>query len=66
MDFQDGGHGCHFGFLIGTILALFLSPSHSDASYQVWSQLAFRFRRRGESFKMAAIVAILDFQSEYF
>ena len=34
------------GFLIGTILALFLSTSHPDASYQVWSQLAFWFRRR--------------------
>ena len=26
----------------------FLSTSHPDASYQVWSQLAFRFRRRSE------------------
>ena len=23
IDFQDGGHGGHFGFLIGTILAIF-------------------------------------------
>ena len=23
MDFQDGGHGSHLGFLIGTILAIF-------------------------------------------
>ena len=23
MDFQDGGHGGHLGFLIGTILAIF-------------------------------------------
>ena len=30
------------------ILALFLSTSHPAASYQDWSQLAFRVRSRGE------------------
>ena len=41
----------------------FLSTSHLDASYQVSSQLAFRFRRRIEKwiFKMAAMAATLDF-----
>ena len=24
IDFQDGGHGCHLGFPIGTILAIFV------------------------------------------
>ena len=45
--------------------SFFWSTSHLDDSYQVSSQLAFRFRRRSEKwiFKMAAI---LDFQSEQF
>ena len=42
IDFQDGGH---LGFPIGTILAIFWSTSHPDASYQVSSQLAHRCRR---------------------
>ena len=33
--FPDGGHGDHLGLLIGTILAVFLSKSHTDASHQV-------------------------------
>ena len=43
----------------------FLSTSHPNASYQVSSQLAFRFRRRREKqiFKMAAMAPILDFRS---
>ena len=43
IDFQDGCHGGHLGFPIGMILAsfFFLSISHPNASYQVWSQLAF-------------------------
>ena len=46
----------------------FLSIGHSDASYQVSSQLAFRFRRRSEKkiFKMATMAAILDFRSARF
>ena len=42
----------------------FLSTSHPDASYQVWSQLAFQFRRRSEKyiFEMAVMAAILDFR----
>ena len=45
--FQDGHHGGHLGFLIGMILATF-DLQVLDASYQVLSQLAFRFRRRSE------------------
>ena len=41
IDFQDGGHGGHLGFAIGTMLAIFLSSSHPGASYQVWSLLPF-------------------------
>ena len=41
IDFQDGHHGGYLGFWIGMILAIFLSTSHPDASYQVSSQLAF-------------------------
>ena len=47
----------------------FQSISHPDASYKVSSQLAFGFRRRSEKkkiFKMATMVAILDFQSAWF
>ena len=63
IDFQDG---CHLGFLIGTILAIFISSSHPDASYQFSNQLALWFRKKSEkkSFKMAA--AILDFWSKQF
>ena len=45
IDFQDGGHGGHLGFPIGTILAIFLFTSHPDASYQVLSKLARGCRR---------------------
>ena len=46
----------------------FWSTSHPNASYHVWSQLAFGFRRRSKKsiFKMAAMVAILDFRSARF
>ena len=53
----------------------FLSTSHPDASYNVWSQLAFRFRRRSEKidfqdgfhgghlgFPIGTILAIFDLQ----
>ena len=33
IDFQDGDHGSHLGFLIRRILAIFDLPSHPDASY---------------------------------
>ena len=116
IDFQDGGHGSHLGFPIGTILAMFdlqvtpmlrtkfrvnwhlglgeeaknifsrfppwrpswiydrhdfryfWSTRHPSASYRVSSQLAFRCMRRSEKyiFKMVAMAAILDFQSERF
>ena len=44
-------------------LSYFRSTSHPNASYQVSSQMAFQFRRRSEKkiFKMAVMVAILDF-----
>ena len=46
----------------------FWSISHPNASYQVWSQLAFGYRSRSEKqiFKMAAMAAILDFRSARF
>ena len=45
----------------------FWFTSHSNTSYQVLSQLAFRFRRiRAKiDFKVAAMVAILDFRLEW-
>ena len=66
IDFQDGHH---LGFPIGTILAIFISTSHPDASYQFSNQLALWFRKiskKKKSFMMAAMVAILDFQSKQF
>ena len=42
IDFQDGRH---LGFPIGTILAIFISTSHPDASYQFSNQLALWFRK---------------------
>ena len=47
IDFQDGHHGGHLRFPIATIFAIF-DLRHLNASYQVWSQLASRFRRRCE------------------
>ena len=51
IDFQDGRH---LGFPIGMILAIFISTSHPDASYQFSNQLAIWFRKISEkkSFKM--------------
>ena len=67
IDFQDG---CHLGFLIGTILAIFISTRHPDASYEFSNQLALWFRKiskkKKKSFKMAAMTAILDFRSKQF
>ena len=44
IDFQDG---CHIGFPIGMILAIFISTSHPDAFY-LSNQLAFWFRKISE------------------
>ena len=65
IDFQDGRH---LGFPIGTILAIFISTSHPNPSYQFSNQLALWFRKISEkkSFKMAAMIAILDFRSKQF
>ena len=41
IDFQDGRY---LGFPIGTILAIFISTSHPDASYHFSNQLALWFR----------------------
>ena len=64
-DFQDDHH---LGFPIGTILGIFISTSHPNASYQFSNQLALWFRKISEkkSFKRAAMVAILDFWSKQF
>ena len=40
IDSHISGHGGHPGFPISRILAIVLSTSHSDASYQVSNQLA--------------------------
>ena len=55
IDFQDGHH---LGFPIGTVLAIFISTSYPDASYQFSNQLALWFRKISEkkkSFKMATM-----------
>ena len=74
IEFQDG-HPCgHLRFLIGTILAYFLSISYPDASYRVSIQLVIRsgeevknrFSRRQNSghlgFPIGTILAIFDLQ----
>ena len=65
IDFQHGSYGDHLGFPIGTILAIF-DLSHPNTSNQVSSQLVFPLRRRSSKkiFKMATVVAILDFRSK--
>ena len=45
--FHDGPHRGHLWFMIGTILAIFLSTSHPDASNLV-SKLTIWFRRKSE------------------
>ena len=58
-DFQDGGHGSHLGFPIGTILAIF----YLQVTPMLPTKIQFRRRNDKYIFKMAAI---LDFQSEWF
>ena len=50
IDFQDGCHGGHLGFLMGRILAIFdLQVTLMLPTYTVvQSQKAFQFRRRSE------------------
>ena len=64
-DFQDGHH---LGFPIRTILAIFISTSHPDTSYQFSNQLVLWFRKISEekSFMMADMAAILDLRSKQF
>ena len=47
---------------------LLLDLHHFDTSNEVWSQLAFWFRRKSSEYtlNMAATVTILDFQLERF
>ena len=47
MDFQDGRHGCNFGFPIGKILAIF--DLQVTLMLPTKFQLAFRFRSRSEN-----------------
>ena len=46
--FEQTLNGSQLGFTIGMILAIFDLRVTPNASYQVSSQLAFQFRRRGE------------------
>ena len=48
IDFQDGSHGGHLGFRIGTILAIFDLQVTPMLPSKFGIQLAFRFRRRSE------------------
>ena len=61
IDFQDGRH---LGFPICMILAIFISTSHPDASYQFSNQMAIWFSKISEkkSFKMA----VMDFGAKQF
>ena len=60
---EEEGKNRFSRFPVGTILAIFISTSHPEASYQFSIQIALRFRIISEirSFKMAAMTAILNF-----
>ena len=72
IDFQDGRH---LGFPIGSILAIFISTSHPNPSYQFSNQLALWVRKISEKkvfqdgrhdghlgFPIQTILAIFDLQ----
>ena len=61
IDFQDGHH---LGFPIGTILAIFISTSHPNASYQFSNQLALWFRKISEKKRVSRWQPFLDFRSK--
>ena len=67
-DFQDGCHGGHLGFPIGMILAIFdlqvtpMLPSKFGVNWPFGSGK----EAKNKIFKMAAMAAILDFQSARF
>ena len=56
IDFQDGRH---LGFPIGTILAIRISTSHLNASYQFSNQLALWFRKISESYFQKRVSRVL-------
>ena len=68
IDFQDGCHGGHLGFLIGTILAIFdlqvtlMLPSKFGVNWPFSSGEEVK----NSFFKMAAMAATLGFQSARF
>ena len=72
IDFQDGHHGGHLGFQIGTILTIFLFKSHLNASYQVLGlmvqekkrKINFQDDRHGShlGYPIGTILYILDLQ----
>ena len=68
IDFQDGHHGGHLGFPIGTIFATFdLQVTPKLPCNPGTSQLAFLFRRSEKQiFNIATMVAILNFRLERF
>ena len=62
IDFQDGSHGGQLGFLIGTILAFFGLQVDPILSTKFRVNQSFNSVRNSKwIFKMAAMVAILDF-----
>ena len=68
-DFQDGGRGGHLGFPINTTLVNFdPEVSRPVATKQISAHFNQRFGNscRKWIFKMAAVVAILEFRSTQF
>ena len=73
-DFQDGHHGCHLGFLISTILAIFdlqvtlMLPTKFVVNWPFHSgdEVKNRFSRRRQGghlgFPIGTILAIFDLQ----
>ena len=68
MDFKDSGHDGHLWFLIETILTIFLSTDHPDASYQDSVGLSVQDKKRKNDFQdgshfgfpIETILAIFD------
>ena len=68
IDFQDGGHSGHLGFLIRSILAVFDLQVIPMLPTKIQVNWPFSSGEEMEKkiFKMAAMAVILDFGSELF
>ena len=65
-DFQDGPHGSHPGFPIGTILAIFALPVTVMLPTKFEVNWPLRSREEAKNILIFKVSAIFDFQSEWF